>query len=413
MPTLLTTTAQSLAGGTAQVTGVGQDTLVSFTGTWATGDKYTVVFTDGLSGLQTQIGAGNATGVTPTFVYTYKNRVYFLSLSTMYMTGIGTATMLNDPNDEGAGFITMSDFNASALQLQSVCTYQGYLGVWGRNTIQIWNVDPLLANFVQVQDLENIGTFAKDSVLALGDLDVIFLYDSGFRSLRVRDSSLNGFIVDMGSPVDSLVLASIAAGGGPTNAAVTSACGVVDPTTNRYWCFLNDTIYVFSGFPQVKIAAWSTYTATDDSLAAFTPNRFVVYNGQIWCRGVDAGANSQVYQYGGAANATYDATVASWAIDFLDGNAPSVVKDYSTGNFVCSNGWQVFFATDPKQLVAPRKIWDNSTIAIGTAVKDSSYDSGAVPINGSSTHFQFSAKTVGTGPAVFSAFNLFYTGSKK
>src|SRR5207245_816069 len=141
------------------------------------------------------------------------------------------------------------------------------------------------------------------SVHQRGDVDGLFLDDTGFRSLRTREVTLNAYIDDVGSSIDAIVqTALITTDGQPV-------CGIVEPTTKNYWCYLSGDIYVLSRHPAGKITAWSIYKAVGDDGVAFTPEKFVVFNGQVYCRSVEG----NLYKYGGDDNNTYDATVVTVA----------------------------------------------------------------------------------------------------
>jgi len=387
-----------MQGGTTASAGSGQDTLLTFAGTWATGDTYNVVFTDSQTGVETTVGSGEVTGIQPTFVTTFGNRVHFVAGTVWYFSGINAPTLYNDPNGIGNGFINLTDFYASPQQTQSMAAYQGRLAVFARDNIQIWLTDPDPTQFTIVQTLENIGTNAPFSVQSIGDLDVFFLYDTGIRSLRVRDSSLNGFIVDIGSPIDALIQDKLLAS---TSTQIQQACSVVDPSANRYWLFLTDTIYVLSYFPGSKIIAWSTYSPTYSNggvQTAFTPQFFFTYQGQVYCRAGDA-----FYLYGGANNNTYDNAVASWATSYLSLKSPGNMKQFRSVGMAMEGSWQFSVSTDPMQGTSSL-IFDST----GDSYSNT-YDSSRKSFSKRGSHVQFSAVTTDSNPAVFSGFNCSYT----
>lgn len=249
----LNTSCVTFSNGITPVAGTGQTYSFAFTGTWELGDTYTVTLTDSLSGTQTQIGAGYVTGVQPVFAFVYNNVGYILAGTNVYTSAEGVITTWNDPTATGNGFISLSDPNGASEAIVSMASYQGKLVFFSRYNAQIWNIDALLANWSLSQVLRNIGTVGPNSVVSLGDLDVFFLSDTGIRSLRVRDNTLNAFVNDLGSPIDSLIVAALLANNG------VASCGCVEPSSGRYWCYLNGLIYVFSYYPSNKIQAWSTY----------------------------------------------------------------------------------------------------------------------------------------------------------
>jgi len=209
----LITTATSLAGGTAGSNGQGGEFTFTVGGTWTNNDSITLTFTDLVTGLQTQIGAGNVSAIIPNYCFTFSKKVYVLSGPTTYFSEVNIPTSFNNPNGSGNGFVQMSNFYSNPENLIAIAPYQGRLVFFSRTTTQIWIVDANPLNWSLQQTLQNIGTFAPLSVQPLGDLDVMFLSDTGFRSLRARDNTLNAFVNDLGSPIDQLVQTSLEGAG--------------------------------------------------------------------------------------------------------------------------------------------------------------------------------------------------------
>lgn len=389
----INTTCVPMTGGVAAVAAVGEDYQFTFGGAWATGDKWTVSLTDGSSGVVRQVGAGEVSGVVPNFAFTYANKVYVLSASTVYFSAVGNATIWNDPNATGDSFVTMSNWWAAPENLSAIAPYQGRLAFFSRRSCQIWIIAANPASWQLVQLLANIGTLAPASVQALGDLDVLFLSDTGIRSLRVRDSSLNAYVNDIGSPVDDFVQTNLS-GGTPTSNS--TACSVVEPSSNRYWLYLNGVIYVLSYFPSSKIIAWSTYSPTYNGDAnTFVPQKFVVYNGQVYVLAT-SGGNTVVLQYGGSSNAALDACTATLQTPFLDAKTPGTEKQSTGIEVACTGSWTVS---------ACMNIYNPTDFV--TVVTDSvpSFDKGRVPFNDRGTHFSLMATTTDTlagGPTLSS-----------
>ena len=267
LPQKLTTTANEVGGGIDATDGRGNEYLFGVTGTFQQNDEITLIVTDNSNGYQTQIGAGYASNVAPTFCYTFNQKIHALDGSSDYFSALGLPTTWNDPTAAGNGFVTMSNWFASPASMQAIAPYQGRLLFACRDYVMIWTVDADPASNILNQTLPNIGTYAPMSVQAVGDMDVYMLYDSGVRSVRVRDASNNAIIADIGTPVDLLIQSAVA---GLTDAQKSAACGVVDPAANRYWLYIpgptgNPTaglIYVFSYFTSSGVAAWSTYQPT-------------------------------------------------------------------------------------------------------------------------------------------------------
>lgn len=390
----LTTTAIALNGGIAPVSGVNEVWTITFDGSWQECDRVTTTLTVLIDGTQYQFGAGDTTGINPSFCYTYGKRVYVLSADTTYFSALGFPTVFNDPNAIGNGNIQMSDYFAAPEDLQSIAHYQGRLAFITRKNVQLWttNADPTA--FVQNQVLENIGTFAPESVKPLGDLDVLMLYDSGVRSIRVRDSSLNAFVVDVGSPIDSVVISTLQ---GMSDAQKAACCAVVEPETNRYWLFLKDTIYVLSYFPANKITAWSQYDPTYDvagAQTAFTPVKMVAYKGQVYVRDSDG----NLFVYGGAAGTTYDGVTAILETPWLDNRTPATSKAAKAVDIGMVGQWKISYGLDPLS---------NQLVLVGQATQVT-YDMGRVGLSGRGTHFKLHCESQKTGAAKISELIYHY-----
>lgn len=284
----LNTTAQAMNGGADSADGRGMDYTVTVGGTWVANESLTLNLTDALTALQTQIGAGYVANIAPNFVMTFGDKVYALAGAGMYFSANGLATTFNDPNAAGNGFNLLSNSFGISEDLQAAGVYQGKLAIAARSSVQIWTLDPDPALNARGQVLPNIGTFAKLSLHGIGDNDLYLLHDSGFRSIRVRDASNNAGVVDVGSPVDSFVQATLQT---LTETEKAGACGIVEPSANRYWCYVPGSagavnkIYVLSAFP--GITAWSTYTPSytkGEGLSAYTvaPNSYVPTGTTPW-----------------------------------------------------------------------------------------------------------------------------------
>lgn len=252
--TNLETTAIAMLGGADESTGVGGIHQVVVGGaSWAANDTFTLTFTIA-NGRSYQFGAGALTNQNPTLCLTYKKKLYLLGGgASMFFSALEEPTIFNDPNAAGNGFMDLSNEYGFSSDMLGAAIYQGRIAAFARSSIQIVTVDPDPANYAVPQTLENIGTVNGASVRGIGDLDVLFCADSGFRSLRVRDSSNNASIMDLGTPIDSLVQARLLSVG------IATMASIVEPISGRYWCAIGNLIYVFSYFPGSGVTAWSTY----------------------------------------------------------------------------------------------------------------------------------------------------------
>lgn len=392
----LVTTAIAMSSGQNAVTGSGAEWDVAFSGTWRECDRPNLVLTNG-DGTQYTFGAGDTTGVEASFCFTFNDKLYVLGGPTFYFSAIGEPEVFNDPNATGNGFVTVTNFYSAPEDLVAMAHYQGRLAFFSRTTTHIWqvNADPTLYN--QVQLLENVGTFAKLSVQSLGDLDVLFLHDSGIRSLRVRDSSLNAFVVDIGSPIDGLIQAKLAE---CTDEEKQAACSVVEVASNRYWLFLKDTIYVLSYFPMNKITAWSTYDPTyGDGQTPFVPEKMVTFNGRVYIRGDD----DALYLYGGTDGATYDSAQAVVETPWLDAGKPATMKQSTAVDVAIVGTWSIKVGMD---------YFVDELVDLGQ-VSETTFDYRRLGVNSRGTHFKMRMETTGSEAASLSSLLFQFNSEEK
>ena len=401
-------------GDVVGVTGVpayGQREKFLFSGAWLVRDLWqvTLVSTEGDitlgSGTFSKTQGTSLTSLAATTVFTFRNREY---------VGLGTEFAFSDNGDPtsfetqaaGAGFVTYLSYFGSQDNVTAFQQLQGRLVVFGSRSIQIWTVDADPANFNLVQEMDNIGTQAPLSAQNIGDYDVIFLDQTGFRSVRQREVTLNAYVDDVGIAVDSLVEDDL------TVVAQSTCCSVVDPSTKRYWGYLNGKIYILSRYPSSKITAWSTYDCVDSKGIRFIPVKFIVFNGIVYCRTAD----NRLIAYGGETGSAYDGTVMTVEFPWLDNKQPKMIK-YSKGiDVACAGQWHITISMDPKSFVlgaAPLPVFDVAG-AIGDESGDSSFDLQNIGFEQRGTHWKLIAKTdkAWTDYAALSEIQFHYNESK-
>ncbi len=279
---------------------------------------------------------------------------------------------------------------------------QGRFAVIGRRSIQMWIVDADPAQFTLQQTLENIGTVNGFSIQQIGDYDVLFVDDTGVRSLHASEITLNSSIDDIGGPIDNFIQSALEAVG------ASGITGIVEPKTKNYWMYLNGSIYVLSRHPNGKISAWSTYEPRDSAGNVFTPEKFVIYLGRVYVRAI-AG---QFYTYGGTNNTTYDASSqVTFQTPYLDDKRPGTMKQMGALSCVKEGKWTISLSVDPQSNNFVDFLIAHGSAATPNVLTDSTYDIGNVesPIRG--THFALkgvSASTSTTLPVIFSSFLLYY-----
>lgn len=384
----------AFAGGSGIApNGFGQQDTVLFQNLWSTGDTWTILFST-TSG-DVQLGAGRVTNAPSTFALTLANRVY-LATGAQYLFSDNNDPTGWEVQNPGAGFVNVLTQYGSQDSIVGFASYQGMLAAFLRNTIQIWAVNADPSQFYLRQPLSNIGTNYGLSIQSLGDFDVLFLADSGYRSLRVRDSSLNATTTDMGSPIDLIIVPVLQAGGFGTPVSI------VEPSANRYWGFLKDTIYVLSYFPDAKIRAWSTYSPTVKQPVAgtqtgFTPSKFIVYQGTVYCRAtatIDGTNADWLISYGGG----YDNSVMVVQTPFLSLKSQSTDKYAKGFDMAMTGSWTVETSMDQA----------SGTFETSGTVSQPTFDDGMVPLGQEGTHVAFLLLTQGSTAAVLSSISFIF-----
>ena len=227
---------------------------------------------------------------------------------------------------------------------------------------------------------------------------MLYLNDSGVRSLRVRDSSGNAFVSDIGSPIDMLIQSSLVSGTTSSNAA---ACSVVEPGTGRGWEYLNGTIYVLSFYPSNQIVAWGTYSPSSQiggQQIAFAPSLFVTFAGQVYALGTDSGGQA-VFQYGGPNNNTYDNCIMTVQTPFHGMQSDTAVKSgWKLAADVYTDSGDVTFTL---QVAASDIAFPDQAPEWGPPVLDSitgpTFDANKATFSARGSHFAVLATTNGTG----------------
>ena len=269
----------------------------------------------------------------------------------------------------------------------AIVPYQELVAFLSRNLIQVWNidVDPTLNE--RRMSVGNTGTVAKRSAIPLGNSDIVYLADSGIRSLRARDSQNLASVEDIGTAIDELVKADLRT---LSSTIIEGACSAVEPTDNRLMVALGNTIYAFSYFRSSKISAWSTYDMGAQ-----------VKRWQVHKRGLYARVGDTVKLYSGVSKNVYDTTagdsypvtVSTPFMSFGRVADDKVITGYDLGSV--TGTWDVYLLHDPRDSNRYTKLGNVSEIT--TVMR-------ALAASGRST--QFALKLVNTTPGPAKIGNL-------
>lgn len=385
---------------TAVASGTSVSIVASSPGAASNGFAVTFNTTNGLvvdpaTGLKMANGSDAAATYQPgRFVKTIGKKVYAVSGPNMHFSGIAAPTKWTT-STVGAGFIDMSTEASGSEELIALAKYQNQVAVFAEGIIQIWYTDPDPSLNRQSQVLSNTGTVSPRSVTQFGDNDLFYLDESGLRSLRARDSSNAAATTDIGVPVDTLVVEKLNALDIDERQKV---IGLIEPRDGRFWLIVKDTIFVFSFFNGAKVSAWSTYTASTkhgDVEATFTIDDAVVYGRRVYVR-----AGDKIMSYGGSGNdVQYDDTVAEAWLPYLDADAPTVKKNFTSVDAALRGTWAVYAAMQPNDISVEDEV---------AILAETTFNHDDVPGIGESTHISLRFRSGGSGPATLGSAVIQY-----
>lgn len=186
---------------------------------------------------------------------TIQNRVFAISDDgkTVRFCAVGDVTDWTTSGD--AGFLAVSQHFGSGQRAYGLGAYQGKLAVFTDKSVQLWTVDPDPTAMAIDNVVDGVGSRHHESIVSLNG-DLLFLADTGVRSLTTLQSSLFPSDVDVGLPVRSIAIAP----------ALTPAANIEMPYSEvqalgampfgQYWVASPDT-WTFGGASEYGWLAWS------------------------------------------------------------------------------------------------------------------------------------------------------------
>jgi len=249
----------------------------------------------------------------------------------------------------------------------------------------MWTVDPDPVQNVYEQLLRGAGTNAPQSALQYGAGDVLFLTNSGIRSLKARDSSNSAAVSDIGSPIDRLLFDLRKAQG---EAYYNSATSILEPVVGRFWLAFPKHIYVLSYFPGPKITAWSVYT-TD-----FNIEHIVTCKERIFIR-----SGNDLYAYGGVTGQDYEACNVEIRLPYLDMKKPGHMKMFDAIDATITGTWEIRNSFDFSNPEA------EETLA---TISQSTWNLGKLAFEGSASHFSLRLYNRDSAPATLANIAVHY-----
>jgi hypothetical protein len=319
-----------------------------------------------------------------TYSRTFRSKMYRIDGEFLRFSGIGDPGV-TDPAapapHNGAGFINIAEQDPDAEELQGMEIYYNSMAILSRLQTTIWALDPDPVKSAIAQTLR-IGTVAPHSILQFGTGDVLFLSDSGVRSLHAMQINLAAAVSDVGSAID-LILQPIVRDK-PDKAQAARA--TLQPIQGRYWLHLDSKIYVLSYFPSSKITAWSIFDP------GFEVQEFAVVQNRVFARGPDG----QVYLYGGPTLNQYDSCKVTVRTPHLPVESPTTTKRIKSLDVMCEGAWSLSAGMLPNQLGA---------FELVANLSNNTYGEKSIPFAGAGSHLAVHMEHQAPGPAKLAAIH--------
>lgn len=323
-----------------------------------------------------------------TYARTWKSKMYRLDGKYLRFSGINNPAQ-NDPSsvtEPGAGFINLALNDPDGEEAQSMEVFYQSMAIMSRLQTQVWTLDPDPTKDTLVQVLR-MGAVTAHTTVQFGTGDVLFLSDSGVRSLKAQSSAFTiaASVGDVGSAIDLILIPVIR-----TNSLdVQKAEAVVQPIQGRYWLAIGDTIYVLSYFPAGDITAWSTLKP------GFKPRCFSIVNNMVFC----LDENRNIYLYGGVSRNEYDDCKVTIRTPHMSADNPTENKRIKSVDVMCQGQWTVQIGMLPNNVEA---------FELCATIQDNTYGLKSIPFAGYGTHFGVHLEHQAPGPALMAClhFNL-------
>jgi hypothetical protein len=320
------------------------------------------------------------------YARTWKSKMYRIDGDYLRFSGVNNPAQ-NDPasvTEPGAGFINLALNDPDAEALVSMEIYYAQLAISARLQTQLWSLDPDPTKDTLSQ-LLRIGCAAPRSMVQFGTGDVLFLSDSGVRSLKALYVNLAASVSDVGSAIDPLLIEALR-----LNPGYTGWCdAVVQPIQGRYWLSYVNTIYVLSYFPAGSITAWSTFNT------GFLVKNFALVGNQMFVND----SNGNIYLYGGLTHNEYDSTKVIVRTPHMSADSPTENKRIKSFDVMCQGAWSINIGMLPNNTEA---------FELAANITNNTYGLMSIPFAGYGTHLGIHMEHQAPGPAVMSAlhFNL-------
>jgi hypothetical protein len=329
---------------------------------------------------------------------TYASKVYLVEGSILRFSAV------NDPDDfltgTGAGFIDVTTQEAGSADLLGIERYYDLLALLGRRSIQLWSVDPDPDKSQIIETLENTGLVASQAVARYGNGDVMFLTNTGVRSIRARDSSNSASLTDIGSPIDPIIIERRLS---LSESDAERLRAIIDPMTGHFWLVWGSKVYVLAQHTATRVSAWSMFDLPYEiDYAVSAGSRVAIRSGdQVYIYGGFTSAAAALDNYVPSAElpGEYDATSCVVETPFLDLGRPATTKIFTGLDCALQGTWKIEANFDP---LVPGA-WSE----IGT-FSQTTYSHAAIPVQGQGTHVALRLTSIGEGRARVGALALHF-----
>lgn len=342
-------------------------------------DASTCIWWNGV--LVTEAPSGASHG---TYARTYKTKMYRTDGRYLRFSGVNDPSV-NDPASTaapGAGFINVATNDPDGEPVESMEVFYDKMAVFARLLTQLWTLDPDPVKDT-IQQVLRVGTVAPHSVHQFSTGDILFLADSGVRSLRSQTVTTAAAVSDVGAAIDPILVGAIRA----APVAAQRAQAVLQPIAGRYWLSLDDYVYVLSYFPAGKITAWSRF------VPGFKVQEWASVGNRIYCRGPD----QSLYLYGGVDHATYDSSRVTVRTPHHDVERPTERKRVQSVDVMCQGAWSVSLGMLPNNVDA---------FELVANVAGNTFGVESIPFAGYGTHIGLELVHEAPGPALLAAVHL-------
>lgn len=342
------------------------------------------------SGADQAFSVGTKVSVSGDYARLFGSKMYLANGPNLRFSDIGNPAQWDSTTEPnmGAGFIDITKAELFGNKIYAIERYYDYLAVFGMSNIQLWQMDPDPKLNKIIQSISNTGLYAPRAISPFANGDVLYLAQTGVRSLRARDASNYAVTADIGSPVDTYIREKIRF---LDYEKINIIDGVVEPKTGAFWLPLGNEIMVLSFFPSSKVSAWSIFDAPG-SVDYIATNDYAL---AIRC-------GDDIYIYGGDYNQSiFDDCEAIVQTPYLDTGKPATIKTFQGFDAAVEGSWTVRYNLNPYRPDA----WSSTATISGET-----YSLSRLPMQGNGTHIALELRSKSPSRAKVSSLVVHFEG---